>query len=177
MRMGRHTLNPNSCTLHPTPYTLHPTPCTPRPTPHTLHPTPLNLTPTLNPKPYTRCTGGCASCFFFFFITLEPRVVLIHQSMCLKYEPSSEPLRIPDKQLFLHQVYGRLHSAVHLLRMLMAAHACFVLRQVRQLPHRLLHDQNYCVHDEMIKITTHKLLRNQQYRTAITTTQLILLRI
>jgi len=36
--------------------------------------------------------------FFFFFITLEPRV--IHKSMSLKYEPSSEPLHISSKELF-----------------------------------------------------------------------------
>ena len=37
---------------------------------------------------------------FFFFITQEPRV--IQQSMSLRYEPSSEPLPISAKQLFLN---------------------------------------------------------------------------
>jgi len=39
--------------------------------------------------------------YFFFFITLKPRVEWYKKSMSLKYEPSSEPLHISVKYLFL----------------------------------------------------------------------------
>jgi len=34
--------------------------------------------------------------FFFFFITLKPRVERYKKSMSLKYEPASEPLHISE---------------------------------------------------------------------------------
>ena len=37
------------------------------------------------------------TCFFFFFITLKPRVEWCTKSMRLKYEPASEPLHISMK--------------------------------------------------------------------------------
>jgi len=40
---------------------------------------------------------GCRVLFFFFFITLKPRVECYTKSMRLKYEPASEPLHISVK--------------------------------------------------------------------------------
>ena len=38
--------------------------------------------------------------FFFFLITLKPRVEGCTKSTSLKYEPASEPLHIPVKKLY-----------------------------------------------------------------------------
>jgi len=80
------TVHPKSCTPNPKPYTLSPQPEILNCAPYTPSPKPCTLRPqreTLKRTPASRYVGNdggpCLPCdagqsFFFFFITLEPRV-------------------------------------------------------------------------------------------------------
>ena len=80
------TLHSPAYTLHPGPYTLHPTTYTLQPTPYTLRPTPFTLHPTPNaPHPAPHTPGGGRA-----------------RLGALARGPSSEPLHISEKYLFLN---------------------------------------------------------------------------
>ena len=107
-RCRPYSVHPSPYTLHPAHHTRHPKPCTLLSAPFTLHPAPYSL----HPSPYTRHPT---------LYTLDPTpaclprpclLLLYHsssldlsdtQSMSLEYEPSSEPLHVSVKSVFLNR--------------------------------------------------------------------------